>query len=478
AYLVRRLLENTSNQSFLRKSFHEDVNPDQLLAKPDPDKGQAQPLDSNGYETVGPLDFSKEDTRSSFRSAVEGVFNRNFESSKIYLGKGWTKTRENVESLNPSRLSDIVGSVGRARENHVGQAVDTACEVFEEWRETSPGDRADWLETLGRRLEADRRNLAALIVREAGKSWREADADVMEAIDFTQYYVRQTRRLSNGYRWSWPGEQNDYLYEPRGPTAVISPWNFPLAILTGMTTAALVTGNPVCLKPSSNTPLIAKRFVELAYDADLPEGVLQFLPGSGKEVGERLIRNPRIRGIAFTGSREVGLHIRREASRVFDDQDHMKQTVLELGGKNAVIVDRGANLDEAVNGIVRSAFGYQGQKCSACSRVIVVDDVADELVDRLVEATSSLRQGSARAPENFMGPVIDEPSMESIREYQRIAFKEGKVRLQPEPPELNVEGHYVAPMIVDRIDPGDVVAREEIFGPVLSIIRVPDIDRA
>ncbi|MFB6344502.1 MAG: aldehyde dehydrogenase family protein, partial [bacterium] len=339
-------------------------------------------------------------------------------------------------------------------------------------------ERAEWLERLGDRLKEDRQELAAWVLLENGKNWREADADVMEAIDFCYYYAQQARQLGQGQQWRWPGEDNRYRREPRGPTAVILPWNFPLAILTGMTTAALVTGNPVVLKPSSNTPITAYQFVKRAQEAGIPDGVLQLVPGSGSRVGNTLVQDPRINLVAFTGSRQVGLSIHEKAASLKQNETVIKNTVLEMGGKNALIVDRDANLDEAIDGIIKSAFGYQGQKCSACSRVLLPEEKADAIVARLTEAVSSLRIGPAVNPGNFMGPVIDEDALTSIQEYRELAYREGTVVLDVDPPDDIPEGYYVGPMIVDRVQPESRLAQEEIFGPVLPIIRYGSLSEA
>lgn len=478
AYLVRRLLENTSNQSFLRRTFHEADSGNDPMASPNPDQEPAPAPRREGYRSVGPQNFDRREVVTQQRSALRDVYRKLGMDYPLLVDGEWRQGDGWVESFNPSRTDDLIGRVARAGEQHLDRALDRARGVFDRWRSVGPSDRADWLKDFGRRLEDDRRELAAWIVFENGKNWREADADVMEAIDFCYYYADRMRRLGEGRQWNWPGERNDYRYEPRGPAAVIPPWNFPLAILTGMTTAALVTGNPVLLKPSSNTPVIAYQFVKRALEAGLPEGVLQLVPGSGSTVGARLVEDPRINIVAFTGSRAVGLNIHDEAATVEAGEDVIKKTVLEMGGKNAIIVDRDANRDEAIEGIVQSAFGYQGQKCSACSRVLLPDSMAGEFGERLARAASSLRIGSASKPENFIGPVIDDDAVQRIQHYQRQARQEGDVLLEPRVPESAPSGHYVGPMVVDRIDPSSALAREEIFGPVLPIIRYSTLEEA
>jgi RHH-type proline utilization regulon transcriptional repressor/proline dehydrogenase/delta 1-pyrroline-5-carboxylate dehydrogenase len=312
-------------------------------------------------------------------------------------------------------------------------------------------------------------------VFEVGKGWREADADVIEAIDYLAYYGREMLRLAEPRETQQlPGETNIYCYEPRGIAAVIAPWNFPLAILTGMTAAALVTGNCALMKPAEQSPMMAVHLLEILREAGLPDDACQLLQGGG-EVGAHLVRSPKVHLIAFTGSREVGLEILREAHTHRPGQDHVKRVVCEMGGKNGVIVDTDADLDEAVVHIIDSAFGYQGQKCSAASRLILLEEIHDRLLARLVEAVRSLRIGPPEDPRNIIGPVIDAEAKERIAGYIRIGKKEAKCVLEMDAPK---DGMFVGPVIFSDVDPLSRIAQEEIFGPVLSVIKARDFDQA
>jgi RHH-type proline utilization regulon transcriptional repressor/proline dehydrogenase/delta 1-pyrroline-5-carboxylate dehydrogenase len=336
--------------------------------------------------------------------------------------------------------------------------------------------RADFLCRAAAAMRDRRNELAAWEVVEAGKPWREADADVCEAIDYLDYYGREMLRLAPARQLDEvPGEVNTYVYQPRGVAVVIAPWNFPLAILTGMTAAALVTGNTVIMKPAEQTPVIAAKLMEIFRSVDLPAGVLTYLPGLGEEVGEFLVTHPRTNLIVFTGSLAVGLRINALAAQTVEGQRGIKKVIAELGGKNAIIVDDDADLDEAVLGTVASAFGYAGQKCSACSRVIVLEQVYDLFLRRLVEATRSLQIGPAEDPGTFMPPLIDEEAQEKVRRYITVGKSEGRIVLEMEGPS---EGHFVGPVIIADVSPRAVVAQEEIFGPVLAVLKARDFAEA
>ena len=326
-------------------------------------------------------------------------------------------------------------------------------------------------------MRARKADLAALQVFEAGKPWKEADADVCEAIDFCEYYGRQARRLgAGGAVESPPGETDRLTYQGRGIAAVIAPWNFPLAIPTGMTVAALVAGNPVILKPAEQTPAVAAGLVSALQAAGLPDGVLAFLPGVGEEVGAYLVEHPEVSVIAFTGSKAVGLGIVEAAGVHRSGQRHVKRVIAEMGGKNAIVVDADADLDQAVPAIVYSAFGYAGQKCSACSRLIVVDAVSDELLRRLVGATRSLRVGHPREMGTQVGPLIDADAHKRVRSYVDLAEREGTVLFHEE--DVPSTGFYVGPTIVSDVSPRSRLATEEIFGPVLAVLRASTFEQA
>ena len=383
-----------------------------------------------------------------------------------------------IQSTNPSHRKQVVGRAAAATVGQANAAIDAAKEAFPAWRDTPAPQRAELLFRSADIMRRRRWELAAWEVNETAKQWREADADVAEAIDYCEYYGREMLRLATPQRRDVPGEENEYFYEPRGVTVTIAPWNFPLAILCGMTAAALVTGNTVVMKPAEQSPIIAAKLMEVFYEAGFPPGVVSYLPGIGEEIGPALVQHPDVAMIAFTGSRAVGLAIQRQAAETPPGQEQVKRVITEMGGKNAVIIDDDADLDEAVHGVVASAFGYAGQKCSACSRVIVLNSIHDAFLARLVEATRSLKIGPAEEPENFVGPVIDEEAR------QRILLMIGKARAdvhlayQADIGNLADEGSYVPPTIFSDVSPRAAIAQEEVFGPVLAVIRAADLDQA
>jgi RHH-type proline utilization regulon transcriptional repressor/proline dehydrogenase/delta 1-pyrroline-5-carboxylate dehydrogenase len=361
------------------------------------------------------------------------------------------------------------------------RAIGRAQEAFPGWRDRDPLERSRLLLAGAARLRRRRDEMSAILVREAGKTWREADADVCEAIDFCEYYARQSVELFRPRRLGrFVGELNEVWAQPRGVAGVIAPWNFPLAILMGMTTAALVTGNTALVKPSGQTQGIALRMCEILWEAGFPPDVLQFAAGSGSVVGARLVRDPRVALIAFTGSKAVGLDILRAAGDTPEGQGFVKKVVCEMGGKNAIVIDESADLDDAVQGVRQSAFGYAGQKCSACSRAIVVQEVYDVFLHRLIESTRALVIGDPLNPGTDVGPVIDEHQARKIREYIEIGRNEGRLELACDVPEglQHVGKPFVAPHLFSGIRPEHRLAREEIFGPVLSVMRASDFSEA
>lgn len=462
-YLVRRLLENTANQSFLQDDIDR-----QTYDKPDPESGHVERPEPNGYQTVGPADFSRTKTRSRQQQAYDDRRDRRVECP-VLVGDE-RRTGETDTSINPSRGSEVVGTVHQATEIDVRDALRKSPE---RWGEVD--ERAGMLRGIGNALEADRKELTALISYENGKNWPEADADVMEAIDFCYYYADQIERIGGERNRDVPGETNRHVYCPRGPTAVIAPWNFPLAILTGMTSAALAAGNPALVKPSGETSVIAYEFIKRARRF-VPDDALHYLPGPGSTVGSALVEAPEINVVAFTGSRAVGQSIRRTVRD--KNETMMTETVLEMGGKNAIIVGPSADIDEAVEGIVESAFGYQGQKCSACSRVIVHESRADELAERLRGATQALIMGPADDPDADMGPVIARSEQQRLRDAKQYAREEGEVILDQTTPGELPDGHYVGPMIVDKLAPDSQTMQTELFGPILGLTRVESIEEA
>ncbi len=484
AYLIRRLMENTSNTSFLRQTYAEEKDVEALIVAPSSRKDhtlQRPRVDSQGPpDTVNfcnepAIDFSRRENRERFAQALEEVKSRLGQSYPLRNGGEEKRTRAWMESLNPAHPKETIGRVPAASKKEADEAIEAARKFFPEWRATTAKERARILFRTASILREKRLELAAWEIFEVGKGWREADADVTEAIDYLQYYGREMIRLSEPrITQHIPGESNLYFYEPRGIVAVIAPWNFPLAILTGMTSAALVTGNCAIVKPAEQSPIMAVHLLEALREAGLPAPACQLLQGGG-ELGAYLVRHPAIHLIAFTGSREVGLEILREAYTHQPGQDHVKRVICEMGGKNAVIVDEDADVDEAVVNIIDSAFGYQGQKCSAASRIILVEQVHDHLLVRLIEAVKSLKIGPPEDPRNFVGPVIDAPAHAKIMGYVELGKREGKCVLEMDAPK---EGYYVGPVIFAEIKPHHRLAQEEIFGPLLSVMKARNFEEA
>ena len=490
AYLVRRLLENTSNDSFLRHSLAEDIPREKLMANPAASVSSNQTLDATSEPSVTAapapvftneptLDFSREEVRQEFQAAVDSVAEEFGRDYFVVIGGKRVDTRGHLVSRNPSHKNQIVGTVGAASPDDAQEAIDAAQKAFKTWSKVDVSYRAEYLNLLANALRERRYELAAWQVHECGKTWREADADVAEAIDFCVYYSQQAIELLAPREVNIAGEENTYYYRPRGVAAVIAPWNFPLAILTGMTAAAMVTGNTVIMKPAEQSSVVAAKLMEILQDIELPDGVVNFLPGVGEEVGPVLVSSPEVDLIAFTGSRDVGLDINRAAAETDPRQTHVKKVIAEMGGKNAIIIDDDADLDEAVQGVVGSAFNYAGQKCSACSRVIVLRGVYPAFVKRLVAATRSLNVGTAEAAGTTVGPVIDEKSLERIQRYIELGKAENRLVLEyPLAEGLDGEGYFVGPHIFADVDPSSRLAQEEIFGPVLAVIPVNDISEA
>jgi RHH-type transcriptional regulator, proline utilization regulon repressor / proline dehydrogenase / delta 1-pyrroline-5-carboxylate dehydrogenase len=383
---------------------------------------------------------------------------------------------EGFESTDPGAPSRVVATAGRATESDADAAVQAALQAFPGWRDLGAEGRAERLVGAAAILRGRRLELAALQVRECAKPWPEADADVCEAIDFLEYYAREALRLSHGADLlQVPGERNSMHYEPRGVAAVISPWNFPLAIPTGMTAAGLAAGNSVVLKPAEQSPASAYVLVEALREAGVPPGAISLLPGFG-DVGAALVRDPRVHVIAFTGSSAVGLEIVRASAETPEGQNHVKRVVAEMGGKNAVIVDSDADLDEAVPAIVRSAFVYAGQKCSAASRVLAHEGIADALLERLAGAVEVLVVGQAEDFATEVPPVIEREAQERVARYAELAAAEGRVVARQA--EIPADGWFCPPTLATDLPPDSAVVREEIFGPLLAVERVPGIAAA
>jgi len=423
-------------------------------------------------------DFAKEVPRRQMEAALQQVAGQFARTYPPVIGGEIVPTDAWIESVNPSQVLQVVGRCGRATAAQAERAIAVARATFSGWRDTEPARRADYLFRAADVMRRRRFELAAWEVYECGKPWREADADVAEAIDYCDYYGREMLRLTEPRHMDVPGEENVYFYEPRGLTVVIAPWNFPLAILCGMTTAALVTGNPVIMKPAEQSSVIGAKLMEVFQEVGLPPGVVSYLPGVGEEVGPTLTNHPDVAMIAFTGSRGVGLLINREASVTPPGQDHVKRVLAEMGGKNAIIVDEDADLDEAVHGVVHSAFDYAGQKCSACSRAVVLEPIYDQFLARLVEATRSLTVAPAEDPGCGVPPVIDAEARRRILEYVEKGRAESRLAFAGEVGALAEEGYFVGPHVFAEVPPAAVIAQEEIFGPVLAVIKARDLSHA
>lgn len=475
AYLVRRLLENTSNEGFLRAAFSEGASAEILLRDPATIHHLPIPYPEPEFRNEPHADFSRAELREEMRDGLRETTKMFGSLYPLRLGRARGGSREAIVSRNPAKPNEVVGRVEAAGQEDVETAIAMAASTASTWSNTPNDERAEILQRAGELLRQQRFELAALEVFETGKTWAEADADVCEAIDFCRYHAGEMLRLSNR-RLSIPGEEIRYDYIARGVTAVIAPWNFPLAILCGMTTAALVAGNPVVMKPSGQSAVIATVFARVLYEAGVPANALHCLPGSGAEVGTALVNHPEVTLIAFTGSREVGLRIWETAGRTQPGQPQVKKVVCEMGGKNAIIVDDDADLDEAVPAIVASAFGYQGQKCSALSRLIVLPRIRDRLIRRTVEATESLRIGDPADPAVTIGPLIDEGAQQRVQEFIALGHREAMLAF--EMPVRETTGWFVGPAIFTNVSPDSRLAQEEIFGPVLSIIDARDLDEA
>jgi 1-pyrroline-5-carboxylate dehydrogenase len=422
-------------------------------------------------------DFSRPENREAMKQALAGVraqFGREYE---LWIGGECVKTEQKLESRNPSRPAEIVGIHQKATPELARRAVESAFSFFPEWSRVPAQDRVAALLRAASILRRRKLEFDAWLVYEAGKTWIEAEADVCEAIDFCDYYAREMLRLSGPQPVvQLPGEKDELVYLPLGVGVVIPPWNFPAAILVGMTTAALVAGNTVVLKPSSDTPTIAAKFVEVLREAGFPLRSFCLLVGSGAVVGDVLVQHPKTRFISFTGSKEVGLRINELAAKPQPGQIWIKRVVAEMGGKDPIIVDRECDLDRAVDGVLVSAYGYQGQKCSACSRAIVDEAVYDEFLARLAKKVEAIQVGPADNPGNYMGPVINASAQRSILNYIEIGKQEGRLIAGGGPAEG--DGYFIRPTVIADVSPDARIFLEEIFGPVLALTKAKDFDEA
>jgi 1-pyrroline-5-carboxylate dehydrogenase len=424
------------------------------------------------------VDFSQAENARKMRDAIEKVSGQLGREYDLRIGGKRIRTEGKIKSLNPARPSQVVGVHSKAGKEHVEAAIEAADKAFRSWSRTPVEERAGLLFRAGDLLRERKFEFMAWLVFEVSKNWAEADGDIGETIDFCEYYGREALRFSKIQTdVQLPGERDRLMYVPLGIGAVIPPWNFPCAIMAGLTLASIVSGNTVILKPSSDAPTVAVKFVELLEEAGLPEGVVNFCPGSGATFGNAVVSHPKTRYIAFTGSREVGLDINQRAAEMAPGQVWIKRTILEMGGKDAIIVDAEADLDAAVEGVAQAAFGFQGQKCSACSRAIVDERVYDRFLERLKARVEKISIGDP-AENASMGAVINEAAMQSILNYIEYGKKSGRLVTGGGRAKQAGEGYFLQPTVIADIEPKSKLEQEEIFGPVLAVIKARNYDHA
>ena len=424
------------------------------------------------------VDFSREENARKMRSAIEKVRGQLGREYDLIIGGKRVRTTDKIRSLNPAKPSQVVGVHQKAGKDHVDPAMNAALKAFETWSRTSVEERASLLFRVADLLRERKFEFMAWLVFEVSKNWAEADADIAETIDFCEFYSREALRLAKTETpVQLPGERDHLMYIPLGVGAVIPPWNFPCAIMAGMTLASIVSGNAVVLKPSSDSPTIAAKFVELLEEAGMPEGVVNFCPGGGATFGDAIVSHPKTRYIAFTGSREVGLHINQSAAHQQPGQLWIKRTILEMGGKDAIIVDADADLDSAVEGVAAAAFGFQGQKCSACSRAIIDERIYDKFLEKLKTRVERIAVGDPAENAN-MAAVINEGSMKDILNYIEIGKKDGRLITGGSRATNAGEGYFIQPTVIADVPPKSKLEQEEVFGPVLAVIKSRNFDHA
>ena len=479
AYLVRRILENTANESFLRQDFFQERSAEALLSEPVASSAPPVTRDDDAGTGEPWTDWSKAASQGAMREALRAVTRHMGRTYPLLLGDRPVQTNEMLTVRNPAAPSEIVGRVARASAAHADRAVRIAGEAQPRWAATPARERVECVRLAARLMRARRMELAAWEVVEVGKTWREADADVVEAIEHLAYYSRQMLELADGKPLlQAPGERNTYTYQPRGVAAVIAPWNFPSAILAGMASAALVSGNAVILKPAEQSPVIAAHLARIFHEAGVPSGILQYLPGFEDEAGAALAHHPGVHAILFTGSRAVGQSMLEACATVPEGQRFVKHVVAELGGKNAIIVDADADLDAAVEGTLRSAFGYGGQKCSAASRVILHEAIADRFLSRLSAATDRLVLGDPADPDTDVGPLIDENAQRRLLAAIARLERAGTIAYRYPAARVPTAGWFVGPVIAADVPADDPLAREELFGPLLCSFQVGTFEAA
>jgi 1-pyrroline-5-carboxylate dehydrogenase len=422
--------------------------------------------------------FGDPSVAADFQKALDKVAGELGREYPLVIGGEKITTDAKIRSIDPSNPGTVVGLVSKADRSLAEKSLDVAAKTFLTWRFVPAEKRAQYLFDAARLMRERKHEFSATMVYEVGKSWVEADADTAEAIDFLEFYGREAIRLSQDQPLTKiPSEKSALEYIPLGVGVVIPPWNFPLAIMAGMTTASLVAGNTVLLKPSSDSPVVAARFVALLEEVGLPAGVVNYVPGSGADVGDFIVQHPQTRFIAFTGSKAVGLRINQEAAVPREGQIWIKRAILEMGGKDSIVVDSKCNLDDAVANVLGSAFGYQGQKCSACSRAIIHQDVYDRFVEKLIPKVEAIKQGAPYSSKDiYMGPVVNQAAVESILDYIETGKSEGE--LLTGGARAAGDGFFIQPTVIGDVDPDAVISLEEIFGPVLALIKAKDFEHA
>jgi 1-pyrroline-5-carboxylate dehydrogenase len=423
------------------------------------------------------IDFSKPENRKAMEAALKKVASEFGKEYPSWLNGQRVTTAEKRMSTNPSRPMEIIGIFQHASADMAKQAVEAAGKYFDTWKKVPAQERAKYIFRAAHLIRERKFDLAALVCYEVGKTWPEADAEIAETIDFLEFYGREMLRLAEPQKLTpMRGERNYLVYIPLGVGVIIPPWNFPCAIMAGLVAASLVTGNTVVLKPASDSPTIAAKFVDILYEAGIPKEAVNFISGAGGAVGDALVTHPKTRYIGFTGSKEVGLRISELAGKAMPGQIWIKRTVLEMGGKDGIVVDEEADIDSAVEGTVQAAFGYQGQKCSACSRVIVSEKIYDTFVQKLVDRTKKISIGPSDDPNNYMGPVVSASAMKTILDYIEIGKREGKLLTGGK--RAAGDGYFIEPTIIADVDPKARLAQEEVFGPVLAVIKAKNYDHA
>jgi 1-pyrroline-5-carboxylate dehydrogenase len=435
-------------------------------------------LHEGAFKNESFVDFTKEENVRRMRSAIEKVRGQLGREYDLIIGGKRVKTSEKIRSINPAKPSEVVGIHQKAGKDHVEPAIQAALKAFASWSRTSAEERASLLFRVGDVMRERKLEYMAWLVFEVSKNWLEADADISETIDFCEFYGREAMRFAKAETpVQLPGERDSLMYIPLGVGAVIPPWNFPAAIMAGMTLASIVCGNTVVLKPSSDSPTIAAKFVELLEECGMPEGVVNFCPGGGASFGDALVSHPKTRYVAFTGSREVGLRINQSAAQQQPGQMWIKRTILEMGGKDAIIVDADADVDSAVEGVAQAAFGFQGQKCSACSRAIVDERIYDKFLEKLQARVERITVGDPAMNAN-MAAVINEGSMKDILRYIEVGKKDGRLITGGGRASSAGEGYFIQPTVIADIPPKSTLEQEEIFGPVLAVIKARNFDHA